>query len=97
MGIQSGGKYFYLWFTLGDGRLCVRLVDQDDQNASGKATTERGRCPEWMNKLTTFRCDVTGAWFRRIPCSAVAWIEGQQKAALLLSADSLLLDFCTLR
>jgi hypothetical protein len=32
MGIQAGGKYFHLWFTLEDGRLCVRLTDQDDEN-----------------------------------------------------------------
>jgi hypothetical protein len=33
IGIQSGGKDFHLWFTLEDGRLCVRLSDQDDENA----------------------------------------------------------------
>jgi hypothetical protein len=33
MGIQSGGKDLALWFTLEDGRLCVRLSDQDDENA----------------------------------------------------------------
>ena len=33
MGIQSGGKDLHLWFTLEDGRLCVRLSDQDDENA----------------------------------------------------------------
>ena len=33
MGIQSGGKDFHLWFTVEDGRLCVRLSDQDDENA----------------------------------------------------------------
>ena len=33
MGIQSDGKDLHLWFTLEDGRLCVRLSDQDDENA----------------------------------------------------------------
>ena len=33
MGIQSGGRDFHLWFTVEDGRLCVRLSDQDDENA----------------------------------------------------------------
>jgi hypothetical protein len=33
MGIQAGGKDFHLWFTVEDGRLCVRLSDQDDENA----------------------------------------------------------------
>jgi hypothetical protein len=33
IGIQSSGKDFHLWFTLEDGRLCVRLSDQDDENA----------------------------------------------------------------
>jgi hypothetical protein len=32
IGIQSGGKDFHLWFTE-DGRLCVCLSDQDDENA----------------------------------------------------------------
>ena len=27
MGIQSGGNGFNLWFTLEDGRLCVRLSE----------------------------------------------------------------------
>ena len=30
MGIQAGGKDVHLWFTLEDGRLCVRLTDQQD-------------------------------------------------------------------
>ena len=33
MGIQAGGKDFALWFSLENGRLCVRLADQDDENA----------------------------------------------------------------
>src|SRR5664279_5803047 len=33
MGIEAGGKAFHLWFTLEDGRLCVRLSDQGDENA----------------------------------------------------------------
>jgi hypothetical protein len=33
MGIQSGGKDFHLWFTLEDGRLCVLLCDQDEENS----------------------------------------------------------------
>src|SRR5258708_26352225 len=36
MGIQSGKKDFHLWFTMEDGRLCVRLSDQDDENAQWK-------------------------------------------------------------
>ena len=32
MGIEAGGKHFHLWFTLEDGRLCVRLTDQDEEN-----------------------------------------------------------------
>ena len=30
---NRAGKEFALWFTLEDGRLCVRLSDQDDENA----------------------------------------------------------------
>src|ERR1035441_8082556 len=56
MGIEAGGKYFRLWFTLGHGRLCVRLTDQM-MRQSGKATTEKDLRPERMNKLTAFRCD----------------------------------------
>ena len=33
MGIQSGGKDFHLWFSVEGGRLCVRLSDQDDEEA----------------------------------------------------------------
>ena len=33
MAIEAGGKHVHLWFTLEDGRLCVRLSDQDDENA----------------------------------------------------------------
>jgi hypothetical protein len=33
MGIQSGRKDFHLWFTVEEGLLCVRLSDQDDENA----------------------------------------------------------------
>lgn len=33
MSIRAGGKDCHLWFTLEDGRLCVRLSDQDDENA----------------------------------------------------------------
>jgi hypothetical protein len=33
IGIQAGGRDFHLWFSLEDGRLCVRLSDQDDEEA----------------------------------------------------------------
>ena len=33
IGIQSGGKDLHLWFTVENGRLCVRLSDEDDENA----------------------------------------------------------------
>lgn len=32
MGVEAGGKHFHLWFTLEDGRLCVRLTDQNEEN-----------------------------------------------------------------
>ena len=32
IGIEAGGKHFHLWFTSEDGRLCVRLTDQDDES-----------------------------------------------------------------
>ena len=37
---------FHLWFTLKDWRLCVRLSDQDDENASWDEDNLRGRCRE---------------------------------------------------
>jgi hypothetical protein len=33
MGLNSGGKYFHLNFGVEDGRLWVRLSDQDEENA----------------------------------------------------------------
>ena len=33
MGIEAGGKLFHLWFTSEDGRLCVRLSDQGEEDA----------------------------------------------------------------
>src|ERR1700681_1676377 len=32
LSIQAGRKHFHLWFALEEGRLCVRLTDQDDEN-----------------------------------------------------------------
>jgi hypothetical protein len=31
MEIQAGGRDFHIWFTMEDGRLCVRLTDQQDE------------------------------------------------------------------
>jgi hypothetical protein len=31
MGIEAGGEQFHLWFTLEEGKLCVRLTDQEDE------------------------------------------------------------------
>ena len=31
MGIEAGGKYFHLNFTLRNGRLCVHLSDQSEE------------------------------------------------------------------
>ena len=33
MGIEAGGKLFHLWCTSEDGRLCVRLSDQGEEDA----------------------------------------------------------------
>jgi len=45
MGIQAGGKDFHLWFTLEDGRLCVRLSDQDDENAEWEGDNRKRPLP----------------------------------------------------
>ena len=33
MGIEAGGKYYHLKFTVHDARLCVHLADQGDEYA----------------------------------------------------------------
>lgn len=45
MGIQFGGKDFHLWFTLEDGRLCIRLSDQGDENAQWKGDNREKPLP----------------------------------------------------
>jgi hypothetical protein len=45
MGIQAGGKDLHLWFTLEDGRLCVRLSDQDDENTRWDGDKREKRLP----------------------------------------------------
>jgi hypothetical protein len=46
MGIDAGGKHFHLWFTLEDGKLCVRLSDQDDENAEWEGDNRERPFPE---------------------------------------------------
>ena len=50
MGLEAGGKYFHLNFGTQDGRLWVRLSDQDEGAQNGKGIAGRGRCLEWMNR-----------------------------------------------
>jgi len=45
MGIEAGGKYFHLNFTLRDGRLCVHLSDQGD-DAEWEGDNRPRRLPE---------------------------------------------------
>jgi hypothetical protein len=46
MGIEAGGKHFHLWFTLEDGRLCVRLSDQDEENTTWEGDNRENPLPE---------------------------------------------------
>jgi len=46
MGIEGGGKYFHLWFTVEDGHLCVRLTDQDDETGQWEGDNRERPIPE---------------------------------------------------
>ena len=45
MGIEAAGKYFHLWFQLADGRLQVRLSDQDDESAEWEGDSRERPLP----------------------------------------------------
>ena len=45
MGIEGGGKYFHLWFTVEDGHLCVRLTDQDDETGQWEGDNRERTLP----------------------------------------------------
>ena len=49
MGIQAGGRYFHLWFSLEDGCLCVRLSDQDDEDARWEGDNREKSSPGEAN------------------------------------------------
>jgi hypothetical protein len=45
MGIEAGGRYFHLNFSLDDGRLWVRLSDQGEENAEWEGDNRERQVP----------------------------------------------------
>jgi hypothetical protein len=45
MGLGAGGRNLNLWFTLEDGRLCVRLTGQDEEDTEWEGDSRKRPLP----------------------------------------------------